>query len=71
MGWKSLCGGTFQYIIIYVPDMVSMLSRLERYLMAQWLRRAFQGHAKCTVHDLKVMGSNPSQVELGMHITSV
>ena len=29
-----------------------------------------QGH-KCTVHDLKVMGSNPSQVELGMHNTYV
>ena len=25
---------------------------------------------KCTVHDLEVMGSNPGQVELGIHSTS-
>ena len=37
--------------------------------MAQWLRQASQGHEMCC-HDLEIMGSNPSQVEHGVHSTS-
>ena len=38
--------------------------------MAQWLRQGSHGH-ECTVHDLEVMGSNSSQLELGVRRTSV
>ena len=36
--------------------------------MAEWLRRAFQGH-ECTVSDLEAMGLNFGWVELGVHGT--
>ena len=39
--------------------------------MVEWLRRRCFGDIKCTVHDLEVMASNPGQVELGVHSTSV
>ena len=38
--------------------------------MAQWLRQTSLGH-KITVYDLEVIGLIPSQVELGVHSTSV
>ena len=38
--------------------------------MAKWLEQASQGHEMCC-HDLEVMSSNPSQVELGVRSTSV
>ena len=38
--------------------------------MAQWLKRASQGH-EMFWHDLDVMGSIPSQVELTVRGTSV
>ena len=39
-------------------------------LMTEWLEQASQGH-KMHRHDLKVMSSNPSLVELGVPCTSV
>ena len=39
-------------------------------LMAEWLERASQRHEAYS-HDLEVMSSNPGQVELGVHSTSV
>ena len=39
--------------------------------MAEMLRRQRLRDIKCTVHDLDVMGLNPSWVELGVHSTSV
>ena len=38
--------------------------------MAKWLEQASQRHEKYC-HDLEVMSSNPSRVELGVHSTSV
>ena len=38
--------------------------------MAKWLEQASQWH-EMYCHDLEVMSSNPSQVELGVRITSV
>ena len=40
-------------------------------LMAEWLRWRCFRDMKYTVHDLEVVGSNPSKVELGMHSISV
>ena len=42
-----------------------------RPLMAKWLRGQGLRDMKCTVHDLKVMGSNPGQVELGVRSSFV
>ena len=39
-------------------------------LMAELLNKASQWHEMCS-HDLEVMSSNPGQVELGVHSTSV
>ena len=33
--------------------------------MVEWLRRRSLKVMKCTVHDLGIMGSNLSQIELG------
>ena len=38
--------------------------------MAEWLEQASQWHEVCC-HDLKVMSSNPCQVELGVLSTFV
>ena len=38
--------------------------------IAQWLRRSSQEHEVCC-HHLKVMDSNLSRIELGVHSTSV
>ena len=38
--------------------------------MAEWLAQASQWH-EMYCHDLDVMSSNPSRVELGVHSTSV
>ena len=38
--------------------------------MAEWLGQASQGHEMYS-HDLEVMDSNPSQVEIGVRSTSV
>ena len=39
--------------------------------MAEWLRKRRLKDMKCTVHDLEVMHSDPSQIELGVCSTSV
>ena len=36
--------------------------------MAKWLRRQPRKDMKYTVYDLDVMGSNPSQIELGCKV---
>ena len=38
-------------------------------LMAEWLRQVSQGH-EIYCHDLEVIGSSPSWVELRVHSTS-
>ena len=39
-------------------------------LMAEWLDQVFKRH-EMYCHDLEVMSSNPGQVQLGVHSTSV
>ena len=42
----------------------------KKSLMAEWLEQASQWH-EVYCHDLEVMSSNPCQVQLGVHSTSV
>ena len=70
MIWRMLgIGRKFEtdFIFAFVLDSIPE----QRSPMAQWLRQQCLRNMKCTVHDLVVMGSNPSQVELGMCSTSV
>ena len=49
-------------MIVYIPCL--------KTLMAKWLEQASQWHGMYC-HDLKVMSSSPSRVELGVRGTSV
>ena len=40
-------------------------------LMAEWLKRQPLRDMECTVHDLEVIGLNPSRAELEVYSTSV
>ena len=53
-----------------VNNVITLIYSCVKPLKAVWLEQASQWHGMCC-HDLEVVSSNPSRVELGVHITSV
>ena len=50
----------------YHCQISTIIAHIWKWLVAQWLKRASQGH-EMYCHDVEVVGSNPSQVKLGVH----